>query len=147
MGSSKVIIVGAMAVVIGLFGVNLKDAERKSAKIAEAQAYQLQAKMLADQGLNMAVRRLPHSLTAALPNPSYHNTKEGTLVFVISNFGLPTDQRRISSYGIVNDVWVVQTTIVKKLPPGVKSVKKSWNGWELVSITRSKPQYTTLNII
>lgn len=107
-------------IVIGLFSVNLKKAEEKSARIAEVQAYQLQAKMLAGQALHMAVRSLPRGKKGKLPPPRYFKTEEGTLVFIVNDTGLPKDQRRIVSYGVVKDVWVVQTTIVKKLAPDTK---------------------------
>ena len=85
MGSSKIVFVGAVAVIVGLFGFGIKKAEKKAADIATAHAYQLQAKNLAEQGLQVAARKLPRNASAAKKKSYEQTTSQGTFGYLYDN--------------------------------------------------------------
>lgn len=143
MGSSKIVFVGAIAVIIGLFGFGLKKAEKQSAEMAAKHAYQINAKNLAEQGLQYAVKRLPRWINSVNPKSSDRSTKSGTYGFAYEVSDLATGRVKVVSYGIANGQQATVTTILENTPPGPKPPTgvKAWNGWKLVSSIRS---YTTI---
>ncbi len=142
MGSSKIVFVGAVAVIIGLFGFGIKKAEKKAADIATAHAYQLQAKTLAEQGLQVASRKLPATANAASKKSYERTTSQGTFGYSYDNAGMPTGQVKIISYGISNGHKVTLVSTLTELPNGPKPAGvKAWKGWKQVSSVRT---FTTL---
>ena len=134
MGSSKIIFVGAVAVIIGLFGFGTKKAEKQSAAIAEAHAYKLNAKTLAEQGLQLAVKKLPRNINDVVETHDDLSAASGTYGYSYLVSNLLAKQVRVTSYGISNVQRVTVTSVVEILPPGPKpSGVKAWNGWKLVS--------------
>ncbi len=138
MGTSKIIFVGAVAVIIGLFGVGLRKGEKTSADIASAHAYQLMAKNLAEQGLQVAARKLPRSANNVEAGSYETTTKEGKYSYSYSIGGMPLGQVKITSYGITNSQKTTLVSVVEELPSGPKPEGvKAWNGWKLVSSVRT----------
>lgn len=134
MGSSKIVFVGAVAVIIGLFGFGIKKAEKKSSDIAMTHAYQLQSKGLAEQALQIAARRLPRTAKAV----TNRELKAGTYGYTIDFTGLPANQIRVTSYGLTNGQKASLISILEELPNGPKPAKgKNWNGWKVVSSVRT----------
>lgn len=141
MGSSKIIFVGAVAVVIGMFGFGIKRAERQSAQIAEMHVFQVQAKALAMQGLERAIRSpLPKSLTDPVPFPYTRTIDAGTFGYSVSPF--MSNTVRVNSYGIVmtQRVDIVSTlTYTASLTPGPNTwavYNTGGVGWKLTKMTR-----------
>ncbi len=139
MGSSKIIFVGAVAVVVGIFGFGIKKAEKESAQIAAVHAYKLQAKTLADQGLNLAVRRLPTSIGSVTPRAEVRTTNEGTFGYSssVSDFG--AGKVTVVAYGISNGQRANVTSVVQNFPAGttLPAGTKAWNRWKLLSSVRT----------
>lgn len=138
MGSSKIVFVGAVAVIIGLFGLGINKAEKKSAEIAAQHAYLLQAKTLGEQGLQVAARKLP-GLASAIEAKSYERTtSQGTFGYSYNTSGMPSGQVKVISYGILNGQKATLVSILAELPSGPKpSGVKAWKGWKLVSSVRT----------
>jgi len=138
MGSSKIVFVGAVAVIIGLFGYGIKKAEKKSADIAIAHAYLLQAKTLAEEGLQVAARKLPANASAVNNRSFDKTTKDGTYGYTATKDGMPAGQVKVTSYGIMNGQKTSMVSILQELPPGPKPTGvKAWNRWKLLSSTRT----------
>jgi hypothetical protein len=138
MGSSKIVFVGAVAVIIGLFGFGIKKAEKKSADIATAHAYQLQAKTLAERGLQVATQTLPRNAHAVINRSFVRETNAGTYGYTTNNTDLPATQARITSYGIMNGQKATLISTLEELPAGPRPGNvKSWNGWKVVSSVRT----------
>jgi len=133
MGSSKIIFVGAVAVIIGMFGFGIKKAERSSAEIAENHAFQLQAKALAEQGLQVVIRRLPRNTHAKVPRAKTKDVTEGQYGYSVDASNVASGTVSVTSYGIVNTQKVTLVTVLKTIPRGKKPTGKSWNGWVLES--------------
>ena len=129
MGSSKIIFVGAVAVIIGMFGFGIKKAERSSAEIAETHAFQLQAKALAEQGLQTVIRRLPRNTHARVPHDKNKDVKEGTYGYSVDASNIASGTLTVTSYGVVNTQKVTLVTVLKTISSGKKPTGKSWNGW------------------
>lgn len=139
MGSSKIIFVGAVAVIIGLFGFGIKKAEKKSAEIALAHASLLQTKTLAEQGLQVAARRLPRNASRLRRDRRRSmTTRNGTYSYVATNDGMPAGQLKVTSIGILNGQQTTMVSVLEELPRGPRPKNvKSWNGWKLVSSVRT----------
>ena len=138
MGSSKIVFVGAVAVIVGLFGFGIKKAEKKAADIATAHAYQLQAKNLAEQGLQVAARKLPGNASAASKKSYERTTNQGTFGYSYDNDGMPSGQVKIVAYGIANGKKATLVATLEELPSGPKpSGVKSWKGWKQLSSVRT----------
>ena len=136
MGASKIVFVGAVAVIIGLFGVGIKKGEQRSADIAALHAYQLQAKTLAEQALQIAARKLPSSAaTTPLPTPSAGSTSEGSYSYsVVRWLAINTKQVRITAIGTASTQRITMYSTLEELPAGPKpSGVKTWNRWKQVS--------------
>ena len=139
MGSSKIIFVGAVAVIIGMFGFGIKKAERSSSQIAETHAYQVQAKALARMGLGAAIRKqLPTVTGAYVPPPFSKTTTAGKYGYSISPYNATNQTVTVTSYGIVNDQRMDFVTVVVKYngTPTANTWRGSSNGWQLKSLTR-----------
>ncbi len=138
MGSSKIIFVGAVAVIIGLFGFGIKKAETTSADIAYAQAFRLQAKTLAEQGLQLCVRYMPGNVSDTDEGSYTRETTAGTYGWSITKNDLPANRLRITSYGVLNDQKATMVSILEELPDGPRpSNVRSWKDWKLISSVRT----------
>lgn len=137
MGSSKIIFVGAVAVVIGMFGFGIKRAERASAEIAETHLYQVKAKTLALLGLEASIRRLPRTDS---DSPVYDSvsTNEGPSFvsfykYSTSSYTTTTPQVIVTAYGVVNNQQVQFQAILQFVTPPAEPYSKPsgtmWNGW------------------
>lgn len=149
MGSSKIVFVGAVAVIIGLFGYGIKSAEKKSADIAIAHAYRLQAKSLAEQGLQVAARQLPRKVRDLRNKKAPEkDSKAGKYSWEVTKDGMPREQLKITSYGKMNGQMVSLVSTLEELPRSKKRPenKKTWNGWELVSSVRTFTTYTPTDL-
>jgi len=137
-GSSKIIFVGAIAVIVGLFGFGVQKSEKKAADIAAAHAYLLQAKTLGEQGLQVAARKLPEFASAVQASSFERTTNQGTYGYSCGVDGVPAGQVKIVSYGISNGQKATLVSVVEELPSGPKpSGVKAWKGWKLVSSVRT----------
>ncbi|HLE31559.1 MAG TPA: hypothetical protein VJB38_03010 [Bacteroidota bacterium] len=142
MGSSKIVFVGAVAVIIGIFGFGIKRAEKGSVEIATTHATQVLVKSLALQGLNRAVEDLPETASSAVDRTEEITTSEGTIGYSRSIIGMPAGQVKIISYGIANGQKATVTTVVTELPDGpIPPRDKSWRLWKQVSSVRIVTAY------
>ena len=139
MGASKIVFVGAVAVIIGLFGVGIKKGEQRSADIAALHAYQLQAKTLAEQALQVAARKLPTTASGTMPIPGVGSTSEGSYSYSVVRWGMPTytNQVRITTVGTANTQRITMYSTLQELPAGPKpSGAKTWNRWKQIGSWR-----------
>ncbi len=142
MGSSKIVFVGAVAVIIGIFGFGIKRAEKGSVEIATTHATQLLVKSLANQGLNRGVEDLPALASSVTDRTEEITTSEGTIGYSRTITGMPASQVKIISYGIANGQKATVTTVVTELPDGpIPPGVKSWRLWKQVSSVRVLSTY------
>ncbi|MEX2117041.1 MAG: hypothetical protein WEB37_09135, partial [Bacteroidota bacterium] len=71
MGNSRVIFVGAVSIILGLYSVGLQKAERAVDRVGEVHAYQMQAEEIAKGGIALAVYKMGTSKPSTLPPPLF----------------------------------------------------------------------------
>ena len=133
MGNSRVILVGAVSIILGLYSVGLQKAERAVDRVGEIHAYQMQAEEIAKGGIALAVNKMGTSKPAALPSLSYLSVFGGTVSYVVDDAGLPSNEARITVQGIYKGHQVSRIAVIR-LTSTSGSKKKKWSNWETVKV-------------
>lgn len=131
MGNARVIFVGAVSVILGLYSVGLERADRAVSRVAEVHAYQLQAEEIAKGGVAMAVQAMGSSKPSQLPSMSPRPMFGGTASYVVDEQGLASDEARITAQGVFQGHTVTREVVVK-LRSVSSGPKKKWSNWETV---------------
>lgn len=134
MGNSRVIFVGAVSMIIGLYAVGLQKAERAVNRIGQVHASQMQSEEIAKSGVSLAVNAMGTSKPSPLPSLSNQSAFGGALSFMVDDAGLAADEARITSMGIFGDHQAMRVAIVKLTPPSSTTTKKRWSSWEIVRV-------------
>lgn len=148
MGNSRVIFVGAVAVVMGIYSVGLQKAERAVDRVAEVHSYQMQAEEIAKGGVALSINALGTSKNVStFPNVSNKSMFGGTVTYRVTD--LPGNDALVTSTGVYKGHTVVREVVVRITSTQSISKKKRWSNWETVK-TRSifgasefTNQYTT----
>jgi hypothetical protein len=133
MGNSRVIFVGAVSIILGLYSVGLQKAERAIGRVGEIHAYQMQAEEIAKGGVALAITKMGTSKPSALPTLSNLSIFGGTVSYVVDDAGLPSDEARITVQGIYKGHQVSRIAVVR-LTSAVHTKKKKWSNWETVKV-------------
>lgn len=133
MGNARVIFVGAVSVILGLYSVGLERAERAVGRVAEVNAYQMQAEEIAKGGVAMAINKLGTEKPTTLPSQSAMAMFGGTVSYVVNDQGLGADEARIRATGIYQGHTAVREAVVK-LTSTQEKKKKRWNNWEVLRV-------------
>ncbi len=133
MGNSRVIFVGAVSVIMGLYTVGLQKAERAVDRIGEVHAYQMQAEEIARSGVSLAINKMGLSKPSKLPKLTGLSIFGGTVSYVVDDAGLPSDQARVTSTGTFMSHTATRVAVVR-LTGTMKEKKKKWSNWEIVKV-------------
>lgn len=135
MGNSRVIFVGAVSVIMGLYTVGLQKAERAVGRIGEVHAYQMQAEEIARSGVSLAINKMGQSKPAKLPKLNGLSIFGGTVSYVVDDSGLPAEQARITAVGTFQGHQVTRTAVVALTgTTGGGKKKKKWSNWEILKV-------------
>ncbi|MBI2618823.1 MAG: hypothetical protein HYW57_01950 [Ignavibacteriales bacterium] len=135
MGNSRVIFVGAVSVIMGLYSVGLQRAERAVGRIGEVHSYQMQAEEIAKAGVALAINKLENKKPSQLPKLNNLSIFGGIVSYVVDDDGLPAEQARIKSTGTYKNHQAVRTAIVTLTgTTGGGKKKKKWSNWEVVRV-------------
>ncbi len=134
MGNSKVILLGAVSVIIGMYALKIKEADRTVATIGGYRAYEFQALELAKSGIDLAVDELSTNSNTS----SFSRTKTllgGTVSYAVSY--VDTDTRKVTSTATVSGKTRTLTAYLEKAGSGVVlsgKKKKKWSRWTTVKV-------------
>ncbi|HXG37321.1 MAG TPA: hypothetical protein VNL36_00980 [Bacteroidota bacterium] len=134
MGNSKVMLLGAVTVIIGMYALKIKEADRTVATIGGYRAYEYQASELAKAGIDLAVNEL--SATSSLLSVS--RTKKllgGTVAYTISV--VDWDKQKVTSTATVNGQTRTLIAYLQKAGSGTVvegRKKKKWSRWATTKI-------------
>lgn len=134
MGNSRVIFVGAVSIILGLYSVGLQKAERAVGRIGEVHAYQMQAEEIAKGGVALAINKMGTSKPATLPSLSALSIYGGTVSYAVDDAGLPADEARITSVGTYQGYKVTRIAVVRLTSTVSGTRKKRWSNWEVVKV-------------
>lgn len=132
MGNARVIFVGAVSVILGLYSVGLERADRAVSRVAEVHAYQLQAEEIAKGAVSLAVHAMGTSKPSQLPSMSPRSMFRGTASYAVDDQGLASDEARITAQGIFQGHTVTREVIVRLTSTQGGPKKKKWSNWEVV---------------
>jgi len=133
MGNSKVMLLGAVTVIIGMYALKIKEADRTVATIGGYRAYEFQALELAKSGIDLAVDELSASNTSSFSRSN--SLMGGTVNYAVSYVDM--DTRKITSTATVNGKTRTLTAYVAKAGSGTLAVgkkKKKWSRWTTVKV-------------
>ncbi|MBI4418821.1 MAG: hypothetical protein HY563_08585 [Ignavibacteriales bacterium] len=135
MGNARVIFVGAVSVILGLYSVGLERANRAVARVAEVHAFQMQAEEIAKGGVALAINQMGTSKPNTLPALTGLSMFGGTVSYVVDDQGLAADEARITAQGVYLGHTVVHEAVVKLTSVEAVSKKKKWSNWQAVKTT------------
>jgi hypothetical protein len=135
MGNARVIFVGAVSVILGLYSVGLERSERAVQRVAEVHSYQMQAEEIAKGAVALAVNQMGTSKPTALPALVGRSMFGGVGSYVADDAGLSSDEARITARGVYNGHTVVREAVIRLTSTQSVSRKKKWSNWETVKVT------------
>ena len=136
MGNARVIFVGAVSVVLGLYSVGLQRSERAVGRVAEVHAYQMQAEEIAKASVALAVYQLGTVKPTTFPQLSGRSMFNGTGSYTTSDAG--GSDVKITATGLYNEVrtdTVITHTVVRETVVRLSTAsttKKRWSNWQIV---------------
>ncbi len=134
MGNSRVIFVGAVSIILGLYSVGLQKAERAVDRVGEIHAYQMQAEEIANGAISLAINKMGTSKPVLLPTLSNLSMFGGTGSYVVNDAGLAiANEARITAQGIYKGHQVSRVAVVR-LVTSTSSNKKKWTNWETLKV-------------
>jgi len=135
MGNARVIFVGAVSVILGLYSVGLEKSERAVQRVAKVHSYQMQAEEIAKGAVALAVNQMGNSKPAALPTLTSRSMFGGIASYVVDDQGLASNEARITARGVFNGHTVVRQAVIRLTSTQSISRKKKWSNWEIVKVT------------
>jgi hypothetical protein len=134
MGNSRVIFVGAVSIILGLYSTGLQKAERAVNRVGVIHSFQVQAEEIAKAGISLAIESLGTSKPSPLPSLSNLSIHGGTVRYVTDESGLASDEVRITSISEYQSYRVTKTAIVKVSKISA-TTRKKWANWEIVKVS------------
>lgn len=133
MGNARVIFVGAVSVVLGLYSVGLQRSERAVARVAEVHSYQMQAEEIANASISLAINQMGTTKPSTLPSLTGRSMFGGVGSYVVDDAGLGANEARITATGVFQSHTVVRVAVIRKIS-AVASQRKKWANWEIVKV-------------
>ena len=135
MGNARVIFVGSVSVILGLYSVGLERSERAVQRVAEEHSFQMQAEEIAKGAVALMVFQMGNSKPAALPALTGRSMFGGVASYVVDDLGLPPNEARINARGVFSGHTVVREAVIRLTSTQSVSKKKKWSNWETVKAT------------
>lgn len=132
MGNSRVIFVGAVSIIMGLYSVGLQKVERAVNNIGTMHACQMQAEEIANSGITLAVFAMGISKPTPLPSLNARSAFQGVVSYIVDDNGLAVNEARITSQGTYKGHQVTRVAIIKLTSGSSTTQKKRWSNWEVV---------------
>jgi len=137
MGNTRVIFVGAVSVVLGLYSVGLQRSERAVQRVAEVHAYQMQAEEIANGAVSLAINALGNTMPGTLPQLSSISMYGGTGSYMTDTYGLSANEVRITAFGTHEGHTVAREAVVKLTT--ASTTKKRWSSWQILRVRSMFP--------
>lgn len=134
MGNSKVMFLGAVTVIIGMYALKIKEADRTVATIGGYRAYEFQALELAKTGVDLAVNELS-ATTSLLSVTRTRTLLGGTVTYAMSI--VDWDKQKVTSTAKVNGQTRTLVAYLQKEGSGTirdGRKRKKWSRWETTKI-------------
>ena len=134
MGNSKVILLGAVSLMIGMYASKIQEADRRVMAIGGARSNEYQAIELAKTGVDLAVTELS-SINAALNATRTKSIFGGSVTYVMNM--IDADNEIVTStatFGSETRTYIAYLTQTSGGSIWVGHKKKSWSRWEAVKM-------------
>jgi hypothetical protein len=134
MGNSKVILLGAASLMIGMYVSKIQDADRRVTDVGGTRSNEYQAMELAKTGVDLAVTELS-SINAALNATRTKSIFGGSVTYVLNK--IDADNEMVTStatFGSETRTYVAYLTQSSGGSIWVGHKKKNWSRWEAVKV-------------
>ena len=139
MGNSRAVMLGAISLIIGMYALKIKEADRVVVEIGNSRGEELQALELARTGMNLAVNELSATEHGIGWRTRQRSALGGTVTYTIDNVAY--GQERVTVTATIGDSTRAQTrtlvALLEKSNGGSQRVgrrTKTWSRWEVSKI-------------
>ena len=101
MGTSKIIMLSGVYLILGMYTVSFTSADRSNSTIAESVANSIQAEQIARTGISLAMTKMGGINSSSTREYGNQNASvmSGSVVYSASQAGLPASQSQVISSG------------------------------------------------
>ncbi len=131
MGTSKVIFISGLCIIIGVYSYNFRHADSGAVMRSDALAKRIQAEEIAKSGIQHAINKLGTAKPDQMPKLRKRSLYGGVLNYVCDDSGLEGDRIRITSSGAIGGVAITRIAVVNLESTTVSTGrrKRTWNQW------------------
>lgn len=136
MGVSKIVLLGGVSVILGIYALGIKKADTKVENVVTAYAELVQTEEIAKSGVQLAINILGTAKPAILPQVTGQQLLGGTMSFTTDTLGLPATDIRITATGQYYGHQVTRIAVVRLVSSVISTGKKKkiWNRWATQSV-------------
>jgi len=99
MGTSKIVMLSGIYLILGMYTVGFTSADRNNSSIAESVANSIQAEQIARTGISFAMTKMGGSFATSSYTNQNASVMNGSVVYSASQTGLPATQSQVTSTG------------------------------------------------
>ncbi len=99
MGTSKIVMLSGVYLILGMYTVSFTTADRNNSSIAESVANSIQAEQFARTGISLAMNKMGASAATSSYADQNVSVMNGSVVYSASQTGLPSSQSQVTSIG------------------------------------------------
>ncbi len=101
MGTSKIVMLSGVYLILGMYTVSFTAADRNNSSISESVANSIQAEQIARTGISLAMTKMGGTYSSSTYSYTNQNASvmNGTVVYSASQTGLPSSQSQVTSTG------------------------------------------------
>jgi len=99
MGTSKIVMLSGIYLILGMYTVGFTSADRNNSSIAESVANSIQAEQIARTGISLAMTKMGGSSSINSYTDQNASVMNGSVVYSASPAGLPASQSQVTSTG------------------------------------------------
>jgi len=135
MGSSKIILVSGLCVMLGFYAYVIQKASNSIISAGSDRRASTQARMLSNAALNLATVYLSTPGGESYYTVTGQQMSGGTMSWWVTQGGLPADQARVTVMGVFGVDTVSQVALLSKTStPQNWGGRRQWNQWGVVKI-------------
>jgi hypothetical protein len=141
MGSSKIILVSGLCVMLGFYAYVIQKASNSIISTGADRRASTQARMLSNGALNMATVYLSTAGGESYYTVTGQSMSGGTMSWSITQSGFPADQAQVTAMGVFGVDTVSQIALLSKTStPQDWGGRRQWNQWGVVKIYTNPTQ-------
>ena len=133
MGSSKVILLGAVSLMIGMYALKIKQADRTISDIGSSRSEEYQATELAKTGIDLAVNEL--STTTITNDTKTQSFFGGSVTYVLKK--IDANNEKVTATATFGSQTRTLVAYLEQTAGGTYLVgkkKKNWSRWSTVKV-------------